>query len=216
MSNFAPLLTGGGKLIFPETSPSATISASSGTLTVAAGGTNQNVNLTPSGTGVVLQSASANSPVEYQAKNTDAVDTGSLAAFVATSDWGDIALVAHNSGRTVSRFGVTLGGWGEITTDGAGNGLAIGTRTATPLILGTNALNRMEIFSTGGASLGSTTDPGAGVFNAANGLSVAGTKVVGARQPTIPQPTGGSPIDTQARAAINSIIATLQAHGLIS
>jgi hypothetical protein len=52
-ANVTPLLTGTGKLVFPETSPSANLSASSGKLSVAAGGTNQNILIAPSGTGSV-------------------------------------------------------------------------------------------------------------------------------------------------------------------
>src|SRR6516162_5819093 len=52
-ANVQPILTGAGKLIFPETTPSATISAASGALTVAAGGSNQSVVVKPSGTGAV-------------------------------------------------------------------------------------------------------------------------------------------------------------------
>ena len=50
-ANVQPVLTGAGKLLFPENATPATISASSGALTVKAGGSNQNINLTPSGTG---------------------------------------------------------------------------------------------------------------------------------------------------------------------
>ena len=49
-ANVTPILTGAGKLIFPETSPSASLSASGGQLTIAAGGTNKNILLQPSGT----------------------------------------------------------------------------------------------------------------------------------------------------------------------
>jgi hypothetical protein len=52
-ANVQPILTGAGKLIFPEATPAATLSASSGALTVAAGGSNKNITLTPSGTGGV-------------------------------------------------------------------------------------------------------------------------------------------------------------------
>lgn len=51
-SNVQPVLTGAGKILFPENATPATISASSGALTLAAGGTNQNVSITPSGTGI--------------------------------------------------------------------------------------------------------------------------------------------------------------------
>ena len=55
-NNVQPILTGSGTgaLVFPETVPSATLSASGGTLTIGAGGSNGNINLNPSGSGVVL------------------------------------------------------------------------------------------------------------------------------------------------------------------
>jgi hypothetical protein len=57
-----------------------------------------------------------------------------------------------------------------------------------------------------------------GGLNLASGkvLKVNGTQVVTARQANITQPTGGTTIDTQARAAINSILTLLQTHGLMS
>jgi Protein of unknown function (DUF2793) len=47
-------------------------------------------------------------------------------------------------------------------------------------------------------------------------LSVGGDQVVGARQARVLAPTGGSAIDPQARAAIATLIAGLEAHGLFS
>lgn len=44
---------------------------------------------------------------------------------------------------------------------------------------------------------------------------VDGDQVVGARQPTIPSPSGGTIIDAEARACIDAVIATLMSHGLI-
>lgn len=52
-ANVQPLLSGSGKLIFPENATSAYLQAASGKLTMAAGGSNQNIVLAPSGTGKV-------------------------------------------------------------------------------------------------------------------------------------------------------------------
>lgn len=46
-------------------------------------------------------------------------------------------------------------------------------------------------------------------------LVINGQPVVGARGPAIVDPAGGSLIDTQARAAIIMVLATLRSHGLI-
>ena len=47
------------------------------------------------------------------------------------------------------------------------------------------------------------------------GLLVGGLQVVGARQPAVPSPSGGTIIDEEARAAINALTAALMSHGLI-
>jgi hypothetical protein len=52
-ANVAPVLSSVGKILFPGTSPNPTISAPSGALTLASGGSNQNLVLAPSGTGAV-------------------------------------------------------------------------------------------------------------------------------------------------------------------
>jgi hypothetical protein len=49
----------------------------------------------------------------------------------------------------------------------------------------------------------------------AAGLTIGGVQVVGARQPAVPSPSGGTTIDTEARTAIAAIAATLKTHGLI-
>ena len=46
-------------------------------------------------------------------------------------------------------------------------------------------------------------------------ITVGGVQVVGARQPAVPSPSGGTTIDQEARAAIASITAALKTHGLI-
>jgi Protein of unknown function (DUF2793) len=47
-------------------------------------------------------------------------------------------------------------------------------------------------------------------------LSVGGQQVVGSRRPRVLAPTGGTTIDSQARAALAAIIAGLETHGLFS
>lgn len=46
-------------------------------------------------------------------------------------------------------------------------------------------------------------------------LLVDGEQVVGAREPAIDEPDGGSVIDAEARASITAILTALRAHGLI-
>jgi hypothetical protein len=66
------------------------------------------------------------------------------------SDTAQLQLQANSSARTVSRWGQTLGGWSELLQI-AGNGLAVGTLSTSPLILGTNSTNRLQIDGTTGA-----------------------------------------------------------------
>jgi hypothetical protein len=49
----------------------------------------------------------------------------------------------------------------------------------------------------------------------ASALVIAGQQVVGPRLENVPSPSGGTIIDTEARAAIDALIATLKSHGLI-
>ena len=49
----------------------------------------------------------------------------------------------------------------------------------------------------------------------ATALVIAGQTVVGPRLETIASPSGGTIIDTEARIALDSVIATLKSHGLI-
>ncbi len=47
-------------------------------------------------------------------------------------------------------------------------------------------------------------------------VRIGGKQVVGAQQPAIPLPTGGTAPDIQARTALAAILSALQAHGLIA
>ena len=66
---------------------------------------------------------------------------------------------SHASSRTISRFGVTLGGWNEFLAVG-GNGLIFGTLGNVPLILGTNTTNRVQIAGTGEVGIGVAPETG--------------------------------------------------------
>lgn len=47
-------------------------------------------------------------------------------------------------------------------------------------------------------------------------VSIGGVQVIGSRGDAIGDPTGGSVIDDEARAAIVAILAALRSHGLIA
>jgi Protein of unknown function (DUF2793) len=50
----------------------------------------------------------------------------------------------------------------------------------------------------------------------ASSLTISGNQIVGPRLGAIPSPTGGAAVDVEARAAIESILSRLRAHGLIA
>lgn len=60
---------------------------------------------------------------------------------------------------------------------------------------------------------GGTWQLGHGV---AASLSVGGVQVVGAQQPAIPSPTGGTVIDQAARTALAAVLDALRSHGLVA
>lgn len=55
-----------------------------------------------------------------------------------------------------------------------------------------------------------------GHLNALEDISVAGTRVVGAQGAHIADASGGDIIDSEARTAINAVIAALETHGLLA
>ena len=46
-------------------------------------------------------------------------------------------------------------------------------------------------------------------------VKIAGQKVVGAREPAIPDPSGGKTVDSEARQAIAALLLAVRRHGLI-
>lgn len=51
---------------------------------------------------------------------------------------------------------------------------------------------------------------------AATRLMIAGTQVVGAQQPAVADPTGGTTVDGEARETLAAILAALRTHGLLA
>lgn len=89
--------------------------------------------------------------VENQANGLTAA-----ALFRAAANTARVNFEAHSDARTVSRYGVALGGWAEVL-QWLGNGLAIGTLSSVPLILGTNSANRLHITGGGDIGIGTAT-----------------------------------------------------------
>jgi hypothetical protein len=97
----------------------------------------------------LFENANANTILRVENPNTGAT---AAAVFNAKADVAQLNLIAHASTRTISRFGSPLGGWSELLST-TGNGLAIGTSGNTPLVLGTNSTNRMQIGGAGGVTV---------------------------------------------------------------
>lgn len=72
-----------------------------------------------------------------------------------------VFLGAHGTNQVSTRYGITLGGWGELgafnSTSGTINGLIIGTNPAVPLVFGTNNVERARFLSSGLFGIGTTT-----------------------------------------------------------
>jgi hypothetical protein len=196
-ANVTPLLSGSGKIIFPENATSATLSASSGALGVNAGGTNQGITLTPTGTGTTYAvgnhgstSAKASLEVSGMFRATD--------FNVPTSGAGIEAF--YNSGGFINAYDRGASSYKTLTLNGSS--LVLNNST-----VGTTCVNQASC-TYALDTLGDTNT--SGVYR------VGGTQVVSSRQAAITPPTGGSTIDSQARTAINTLIARLQTHGLIN
>lgn len=106
--------------------------------------------------------------------------TLSDAIFNAYAPGSRVFVGAHGTNQVSSRYGITLGGWGEIggfnSTLGTTNGLIIGTNPSVPLVFGTNNIERARFSGGGGLGIG-MTNPGAlvelqGTSTAATGATL--------------------------------------------
>ena len=102
----------------------------------------------------VSENVDANSFILMQNPNTG---TSAAAVFRAQSDTATVNYQAHASTRTITRFGQILGGWSELLHV-AGNGLAIGTLTNVPFIMGANNLKRIQVTNAGVEVFGTFTN----------------------------------------------------------
>jgi len=71
------------------------------------------------------------------------------------------------------------------------------------------------IRTAGGISAAKNIHSGA-FMGSLSGFKVNGVQVLAARQAAVTTPSGGTTVDTQARTAVNTLIARLQSHGLIA
>ncbi len=102
----------------------------------------------------VFDASDANSFILMENSSTGTAAVGVLRA---KSNAAQVNFQSHGSGRVLSRFGVTLGGWNEFLGS-SGNGLAIGTTPgAGPLILGTASTARLNILENGRIGVGTAT-----------------------------------------------------------
>jgi len=64
-----------------------------------------------------------------------------------------VSILAHAGARTITRYGIQLGGWGELLTTtgntGSPKGMIIGTETNAPIVFATNNLERGRIYPNG-------------------------------------------------------------------
>ena len=71
--------------------------------------------------------------------------------------------VVLEPGATTTAFGISSANWAELVSAGpSSNGMLFGTLTNTPLVIGTNNIERMRLLT--GLSVGTTSDPGAGLI----------------------------------------------------
>ena len=83
--------------------------------------------------------------------------TASFGSFIASSPGGIAALIGHSSARTLSRYGVAIGGYAELCNQ-ATTGLLIGSTTGTqPIIFGSGGSQYAQMTSTGLAVTGTLT-----------------------------------------------------------
>ena len=164
-----------------------------------------------------LASSGTSSALALRGTATNATTTGTISNVTAvTAVASSTGVGATTTNASAYRAEVTRSN-GTIVD---GHGLYINTITGAM----TNAYGIRRLNIPGGTATNFAIYTGTGLVRlgdtvniaTTNGLQVNGTKVVGAQEATISDPTGGTVQDSEARTAINTIIDRLQAHGLIA
>jgi len=124
----------------------------------------------------VFENADVNSLLQIENSNTGTSANATLRA-KADSTAGNFDIKMHGSGRVISRFGKTLGGWAELLGT-VQNGVILGTLGAQNLVLGTNSINRLEINGSTGAVTVSGNFTVTGVKNFAMPDPADGSKAI--------------------------------------
>ncbi|MDP2341058.1 MAG: tail fiber domain-containing protein [Deltaproteobacteria bacterium] len=115
----------------------------------------------------------------------------------------ELNVISHGVGRTLSRFGQVLGGFGEIVSSGA-NGLAIGTVDNVPLVLGTNGNARIVVAAGGNIGIGGVANPTAPIQHANGALLSAGGGWLDASSRELKRDIRPLDVD-DARAAVSAL-----------
>lgn len=116
----------------------------------------------------VLSNQDAGTVMTVQNSNNT---TAAVAQSNITNNLGAFARICHAGARTVARYGITLGGWAEVFVAAAINGLVMGTQGATPVVIGTNNVERMRIDGSGNVTVQSPSQYAyaTGAFTVADG-----------------------------------------------
>ena len=126
--------------------------------------------------------------------------------------------ITNVSGDVINIVTTINGATGPITfTSPDGYVFSGGVGGVVTMTVDNPALARTAL---GAAASGVNTDitqlNGASQVDVSGEYKVSGTQVVTAQQAAIPDASGGVTIDTEARAAINSLLSALRTHGLIA
>lgn len=92
---------------------------------------------------LLLAQVNADQANKIRVRNEHNTGTAATATLEVSNDVGLGTVNMHGTGRTVTRWGETLGGWYEILgSPASGKGMAIGALSTRPLKLGVNSQSR--------------------------------------------------------------------------
>jgi hypothetical protein len=105
----------------------------------------------------------------------------------------------------------------SITISAGSTGYEFNTSGSTITLTVDNAATVRSSISAAKSSVNTdiTELNGASQVDVSGGYKVNSVQVVTSQQPAIPDASGGATVDTEARTAINALLAALRIHGLI-